>query len=72
MQKQAEWDYQSSALWRKFWADYVLKNNMEPEVGLRKNYPITPIDEFQKAQQMAAMAQQQQGQQQMQEPELQQ
>lgn len=72
MQKQAEWDYQSSALWRKFWADYVLKNNMEPEVGLRKNYPVTPIDEFQKAQEMAAMAQQQQGQQQMQEPELQQ
>ena len=72
MQKQAEWDYKSSEMWRKFWADYVLKNNMEPEVGLRKNYPITPIDEFQKAQQMAAMAQQQQGQQQMQEPELQQ
>lgn len=72
MQKQAEWDYQSSALWRKFWADFVLKNNKEPEDVLRKDYPITPIDEFQKAQEMAAMAQQQQGQQQIQEPELQQ
>jgi hypothetical protein len=46
-------------MWRKFWADFVLKNNKEPEEVLRQNYPVTPIEQMQQARQMAATAQEQ-------------
>ena len=58
-QKKMQNDHDYNMMWYKFWADFVLKNNKEPEQVLRHNYPGTPIEQMQQAQQMAAMAEQQ-------------
>jgi hypothetical protein len=59
VQKKMQNDHDSEMMWRKFWADFVLKNNKEPEDVLRQNYPVTPIEQMQQARQMATQEQEQ-------------